>query len=245
MTGVQTCALPISDLSRVVRPRTLPLLTKVETAQGERSVWTTFSADQIDLNYAAPRVLLEMTGILLHYAFRGAEIIRLDAIAYLWKTPGTSCIHLPKTHAVVRFWRAVLDDVAPHVLLITETNVPHAENVSYFGEAREDGRGTDEAQMVYNFSLAPLTLHALLTGDATVLSTWASELSPPARGATFFNFIASHDGIGVTPARGILSDEQVRRLAERALAHGGHVSYKTNADGSISPYELTSPSTTS
>ena len=227
-----------ADLSRAVRPRTLPLLTKVETVGGERSVWTTFSADQIDLNYAAPRVLLEMTDILLHYAFRGAEIIRLDAIAYLWKTPGTSCIHLPKTHAVVRFWRAVLDDVAPHVLLITETNVPHAENVGYFGEAREDGRGTDEAQMVYNFSLAPLTLHALSTGDATVLSKWASELTPPARGATFFNFIASHDGIGVTPARDILSDEQVRTLAERALAHGGHVSYKTNADGSISPYEL-------
>ncbi len=139
---------------------------------------------------------------------------------------------------MVKFWRAVLDEVAPHVLLITETNVPHAENVGYFGEARADGHGTDEAQMVYNFSLAPLTLHTLLGGDATVLSKWVSELAAPRRGATFFNFIASHDGIGVTPARGILSDEQVRTLAERALAHGGHVSYKTNADGSISPYEL-------
>ncbi len=229
---------PGADLSQVVRPRALPLLTPVETAQGLRHVWTTFSDDQIDLNYANPQVFLEMTDVLLHYVAHGAEIIRLDAIAYLWKELGTSCIHLPQTHAVVKLWRAILDAVAPHVLLITETNVPHADNISYFGAPLAETGGTDEAQLVYNFSLAPLTLHALQTGDATILSCWAAGLKPPSPAATFFNFIASHDGIGVMPARGILDEAQVQALAERTLAHGGQVSYKANSDGSVSAYEL-------
>ena len=229
---------PGADLSQVVRPRALPLLTPVETAQGLRHVWTTFSDDQIDLNYANPQVFLEMTDVLLHYVAHGAEIIRLDAIAYLWKELGTSCIHLPQTHAVVKLWRAILDAVAPHVLLITETNVPHADNISYFGAPLAETGGTDEAQLVYNFSLAPLTLHALQTGDATLLSCWAAGLKPPSPAATFFNFIASHDGIGVMPARGILDEAQVQALAERTLAHGGQVSHKANSDGSVSAYEL-------
>ncbi len=239
---------PATDLSPVVRPRTLPLLTPVETAHGVRHVWTTFSADQIDLNYANPQVLLEMTDVLLHYVAHGAEIIRLDAIAYLWKEIGTPCIHLPRTHAVVKLWRAVLDAVAPEVLLITETNVPHADNINYFGEPLAEtgiilseaqrSRRTDEAQMVYNFSLAPLTLHALQTGDATILSRWAAGLKPPSLAATFFNFIASHDGIGVLPARGILDEAQAHGLVDRTLAHGGQVSHKANPDGAPSVYEL-------
>lgn len=229
---------PGADLSQVVRPRALPLLTPVETSRGTRHVWTTFSADQMDLNYANPQVLLELTDVLLQYVAHGAEIIRLDAIAYLWKEPGTPCIHLPQTHAVVKLWRAVLDAVAPQVLLITETNVPHADNISYFGASLAETGSTDEAQLVYNFSLAPLTLHTLLTGDATILSTWAMGLKPPSPAATFFNFIASHDGIGVLPARGILDEAQVQSLAERTRAHGGQVSYKANSDGSVSAYEL-------
>ncbi|NUQ36912.1 MAG: DUF3459 domain-containing protein [Caldilineales bacterium] len=228
---------PAADLTQVVRPRALPLLTPVETSRGLRHVWTTFSADQIDLNYADPAVLLAMTEVLLHYVAHGAEIIRLDAIAYLWKEIGTPCIHLPQTHAVVKLWRAVLDAVAPHVLLITETNVPHADNIGYFGRPLAAAGSTDEAQLVYNFSLAPLTLHAFLTGDASKLSAWAATLQAPA-GGSFFNFIASHDGIGVLPARGILSDAELEALVERALAHGGQVSLRSLPDGSRTPYEL-------
>ena len=143
------------DLSQVVRPRALPLLTRFETPTGEKAVWTTFSEDQIDLNFANPEVLLEIIDTLLLYVQHGAEFIRLDAIAYLWKEIGTPCIHLPQTHRIVQLLRAVLDEVAPHVMLITETNVPHADNVSYFGD------GYDEAQMVYNFALPPLVLHTL------------------------------------------------------------------------------------
>ena len=228
---------PETDLSQVVRPRALPLLTPVETASGLKYVWTTFSPDQIDLNYANPQVALTIIDVLLFYAEQGADILRLDAIAYLWKTIGTSCIHLPQTHAMVKLWRAIFDAIAPDLLLITETNVPHQENISYFGTYLPDLGKTDEAQLVYNFTLAPLTLHAFLAQDATRLARWASTLQAPP-GATFFNFIASHDGIGVRPAEGILTPAQIQALVDRTLAHGGQVSYKANPDGSRSVYEL-------
>jgi glycosidase len=227
---------PGTDLSQVVRPRALPLLTPVETPSGIKHVWTTFSDDQIDLNYADPQMLLDIIDVLLFYVAQGAEIIRLDAIAYLWKEIGTSCIHLPQTHSVVKLFRAVLDAAAPGVILITETNVPHEENISYFGDPLPSG-GTDEAQMVYQFPLAPLVLHAFHTGDASSLTRWVADLEAPPS-ATFFNFIASHDGIGVRPAEGLLSPDQIQALGDRTLAHGGQVSLKTNTDGSQSVYEL-------
>ncbi len=221
-----------TDLSQVVRPRALPLLTWVQTPAGERAVWTTFSSDQIDLNYANPDVLLYIIDLLLFYVERGARLIRLDAIAYLWKEIGTPCIHLERTHRVVKLFRVVLDAVAPHTILITETNVPHTENISYFGD------GTDEAQMVYQFPLPPLVLHTFHTGDASHLSRWAAGLETPSESTTFFNFLASHDGIGMRPVEGILTGQEIQDLVERTLAHGGYVSYKAEADGSQSIYEL-------
>ncbi|RPH74832.1 sugar phosphorylase, partial [bacterium] len=223
---------PSLDLSSVVRPRNLPLLTPVPTSRGIEHVWTTFSTDQIDLNFASPDVLLRIIDILLFYVSMGADIIRLDAIAYLWKQVWTSSIHLPETHEVIQILRCVLDLAAPQVIINTETNVPHAENLSYFGD------GTNEAQLVYQFTLPPLTLHAIATGDATQLSEWAAGIKPVGERATFFNFTASHDGIGVRPVEGILKREEVDALIKRTRMHGGAVSYKINPDGSQSPYEL-------
>ena len=220
------------DLSQVVRPRALPLLTLFQTPSGEKKVWTTFSDDQIDLNFKNPEILLEILDILLLYTERGADFIRLDAIAYLWKEIGTTCIHLPQTHRVVQFLRAALNDIAPHVHLITETNVPHTDNISYFGD------GTNEAQLVYNFALPPLTLHTFRTGDARILSDWARTLTLPSDKTTFFNFLASHDGIGLNPARGILDNADIDALVEKTLTHGGLISYKHHADGTQSPYEM-------
>ena len=220
------------DLSQVVRPRALPLLTSFKAPSGEKKVWTTFSADQIDLNYKNSDVLLEILDILLLYIERGATFIRLDAIAYLWKEPGTTCIHLPKTHTVIQFLRAAINEVAPYVQLITETNVPHPDNISYFGD------GTNEAQLVYNFALPPLTLHAFHTGDAQILSDWARTLTLPSQKTTFFNFLASHDGIGLNPARGILTNADIDSLVNKVIEHGGLISYKHNADGTQSPYEM-------
>lgn len=223
---------PETDLSQVVRPRTHPLLTPFETHTGTRHIWTTFSTDQIDLNPAHPPVLLELIQALLHYAAQGADFIRLDAIAYLWKQVGTNCIHLPQTHSAVRLLRAVLDECAPHVRLITETNVPHIENLSYFGD------GQHEAQLVYQFALPPLLLHALESGDGRTLSAWAHGLATPSEHSTFFNFTASHDGVGVRPLTGLLPDADIQALARGIVARGGQVSYKTNSDGTQSPYEL-------
>jgi glycosidase len=221
-----------TDLSAVVRPRALPLLTRFSTISGPKALWTTFSADQVDLNYGNPEVLLQAIETVLFYVAHGASLIRLDAIAYLWKEFGTSCIHLPQTHHIVQLLRLLLDAVAPYAALVTETNVRHEENVSYFGD------GTNEAQMVYNFALPPLVLHAFHTGSADALSRWAAGLRLPSSRVTFLNFLASHDGIGLSPARGILSEAEVQALVQRTVAHGGLVSHRGSATGAPSPYEL-------
>jgi sucrose phosphorylase len=224
-------ASPETDLSAVVRPRNLPLLTAVRTDGTEKHLWTTFSDDQIDLNFANPDVLFEFFDILLFYIANGAKIIRLDAIAYLWKQPGTSCIHLEQTHEVVKLMRDLLDMASPGVILLTETNVPHQENISYFGNG-------DEARMVYQFSLPPLLLHALRTGNAQHLTAWAETVCETPPGCTWFNFTASHDGIGVRPLAGLIPGTDLAALAEQVKKLGGQVSTKRNSDGSESPYEL-------
>lgn len=223
---------PQTDLSGVFRPRSSPLLTPFDTAAGRKWVWTTFSADQVDLNYHNPEVLLDVLDVLLHYVAHGARFIRLDAIAYLWKEIGTPCINLPQTHRIIQLMRTVLDAVAPQVVLITETNVPHHENISYFGN------GTNEAQMVYNFALPLLTLHAFHQGDVSILSQWASTLDLPSGRATFFNFLACHDGIGMLPVKNILDQAALDVIGKRTRELGGDISYKRNQDGSESPYEL-------
>jgi len=224
---------PDTDLSSVTRPRTTPLLTPFVNSDGATvHVWTTFSDDQADLDYHDPQTLLRILAVLLFYVEQGAQVIRLDAIAYLWKQAGTSCIHLPQTHAVVQLIRAVLDVVAPHVIVITETNVPHVENISYYGD------GANEAQLVYNFTLPPLLLHTLIAGNATKLIDWINSLPRPTEHTAFFNFTASHDGIGVRPVEGILNTAEIQHLIAAVEQRGGRISYKANPDGSSSPYEL-------
>jgi len=221
---------PKTDLSEVTRPRSSPLLTKTATRSGDQYVWTTFSADQVDLNWQNPDVLFEFLDILFLYLSHGCRILRLDAIAFLWKRLGTTCLHLPETHEVVKLLRDVFEIVAPEALLLTETNVPHEENISYFGAG-------DEAHMVYNFSLPPLLLHGLLRGDSTHLSEWARTLPDLPPGQTFFNFTSSHDGIGVRPLQGILDDE-IPWLVQQVRDRGGRVNMRAMPDGSERPYEL-------
>lgn len=222
---------PDIDLSAVFRPRTHPLLTRFDTADGPAHVWTTFSADQVDLDFSNPAVLETVLDVLAGYIEKGCRVLRLDAVGFVWKELGTPCLHHPKTHAIVKLVRAFLDRIAPGVQVVTETNVPHADNVSYFGD------GHDEAQMVYNFSLPPLVLDAFARGKATDLSNWAATLTTPGE-ATFFNFLASHDGIGMTPAYPIIGPERVADLAERARRLGGDWSGRTTDDGTVVPYEL-------
>jgi len=223
---------PDIDLSNVVRPRALPLLTPFDTRDGKKYLWTTFSADQIDLNYKSPKLLLDMIKILLFYIERGADIIRLDAIAYLWKEIGTPCVHLRETHTVVQLFRDILDRVAPEVKIITETNVPHKDNISYFGD------GYNEAQLVYQFPLPPLILYTFKKHDSTAFNAWAKTIKPFSPKTTYFNFLASHDGIGLNPLRGIVDEKEIENLVEITERRGGLVSYKYNPNGTKSPYEL-------
>ena len=223
---------PDFDTSKVFRPRALPLLTPFETDRGTFNLWTTFSTDQIDLNFKNPDVLLYIIDVLLYYVLHGASIIRLDAIAFMWKERGTECLNLPQTHTVIKLFRNVFDLVAPHVKIITKTNVPHRDNISYFGS------GDDEAHMVYNFALPPLTAHALLTGEGSYLTEWASGLQLANPKNYFYNFTASHDGIGLMPVRGILPPGEIDLLVKATERHGGELGLKDNPDGSQSVYEL-------
>lgn len=220
-----------SDVSAVMRPRSTPLISAVHTYGGIRHVWNTFSDDQIDLDFSNPDVLREFVGILFFYIERGARLIRLDAIAYLWKRLGTSCINLPETHTVVKVLRLLVDLARPGVQLVTETNVPHDENVSYFG------RG-DEAHMVYQFSLAPLLLYSYVFGDASYLTTWAARLTPPPTGSTYLNFIASHDGIGLRPLEALIPEADIARLVARMRDRGAFVTTRDVAGGRQLPYEI-------
>lgn len=224
---------PAIDLSAVTRPRALPLLTPFTLANGQvKHLWTTFSEDQIDLNFASPEVLIAMVGVLLRYLKEGAQYVRLDAVGFMWKTPGTCCIHLEKTHLLVKLFRAVADYVAPGTVIITETNVPHKDNIAYLGN------GHDEAHMVYQFPLPPLVLHAIRTHNPRTLCDWANSLGASAGETTWFNFLASHDGIGLNPLRGILPESEILALVEALQADGALVNWKNNPDGSRSPYEV-------
>ncbi|MES3576861.1 alpha-amylase family glycosyl hydrolase [Enterobacter cloacae] len=224
---------PQTDLSAVTRPRALPLLTPFTLDDGSvRYLWTTFSDDQVDLNFASPQVLIAMVDVLLHYLVEGARYIRLDAVGFMWKIPGTRCIHLEQTHRLIQLFRAITDAVAPGTVIITETNVPHKDNVSYFGD------GENEAQMVYQFSLPPLVLHAVHRQDVRALCQWSSTLELPSKQTTWFNFLASHDGIGLNPLRGILPESEILSLVETLQQEGALVNWKNNPDGTRSPYEI-------
>jgi glucosylglycerate phosphorylase len=224
---------PGFEASRVVRPRTTPLFHPFRRPDGgETEVWTTFGPDQVDVDVRDPRTLEELTDVLLGYVDKGASAVRLDAIGFLWKESGTTCLHLPQTHAVIKTWRALVEHVVPGTRLLTETNVPHAENISYFGD------GYDEANLVYQFALPPLVLHSFVAASTVRLSAWAATVGPVSDTATWFNFLASHDGIGLRATEGILDDAERDALVQRTRSHGGEVSWAAGPDGPRSVYEL-------
>lgn len=224
-------ASPRDDLSAVVRPRTSPLLTAVQTEDGERYVWCTFSEDQVDLNFANPRVLEEFVAIIRRYLEHGISIFRLDAVAFLWKEIGTPCIHLQQTHELIKILRLLIEHHTPTAIVITETNVPNRENLTYFGNA-------NEAHLIYNFSLPPLLINTLVTGNCRHLKTWLMSMPPAQMGTTYLNFIASHDGIGMRPTDGLLDEDEKQRLINTMESFGGRVSYRRTADGRDQPYEI-------
>ncbi len=224
-------ATPNDDLSAVVRPRTHPLLRQVETATGTRHVWCTFSHDQVDFDFSNPAVLLEFLDIMRLHIAHGVRTFRLDAVAFLWKEIGTSCIHLRQTHEIIRAMRLLADFHPEPLVLVTETNVPNAENLSYFGNR-------NEAHLVYNFPLPPLLLHGLLNGSSKYLNAWQMTMPPAQLGCSYFNFSASHDGIGMRPAEGLIPDDEIAAMIDTVCSFGGRVSMRSLPDGGEKPYEL-------
>jgi len=221
-----------TDYSQVVRPRTSSLLRETQTAnEGTKYVWCTFSHDQVDFDFRNPNVLLEFAKIIRTYLDEGVRIFRLDAIAFLWKKEGTSCLNLDETHEVVRLLRTLIEHCCDDAVIITETNIPNRENLSYFGNA-------NEAHCVYNFSLPPLLVNTLVTGSCFYLKQWMMSMPPAQNGTAYFNFIASHDGIGLRPAEGLLTDEELNTLVSTMQNFGGRLSMRALEGGINKPYEI-------
>ena len=219
------------DTSEVIRPRTNQLLQKFNTKNGVKHVWCTFSNDQIDYNFANPEILYEFIRIIIHHMNQGITVLRFDAIAFLWKKVGTKCINLDETHEIVRLFRTIMEYLSPKSILVTETNTPARENVSYFGNA-------NEAQWIYNFSLPPVLLFSILKGDSSYLEKLTMSMPPSQLGTSYLNFIASHDGVGLRPAEDFLNKEEMDLLIETMRDNGGKISYRTDQEGKKSPYEI-------
>ncbi len=222
---------PSADLGQVVRPRSHPLLTPFRTVAGDRHVWSTFSADQLDFDFTNPDVLLEFIQIIAAYIDHGVRIFRLDAVAFLWKKAGTASINLDETHEIVRLLRTLMDHHAETLIIITETNIPNHENLTYFGNQ-------NEAHIIYNFSLPPLLVHALLTGNALYLKRLTRSNPPALTGCTYLNFTASHDGIGLRPTEGVLPQGEVDQMMATIQGFGGRLSMRRGPGGTEKPYEM-------
>lgn len=224
-------ASPEEDLSMVTRPRTSPLLKPVNTPQGEKHVWCTFSHDQVDFDFSHPLVLIEFAKIIQFYLEQGASVFRLDAVAFLWKELGTNCINHPHTHTIIKIYRLLIEHAKHDAIIITETNIPNLENLQYFGNA-------NEAHAIYNFALPPLILHTLMSGNSNAITQWQRSMPPAQNGTTYFNFIASHDGIGLRPAEGLLTSEEIRAMSDTCQSLDGKINWRTLPDGTQAAYEL-------
>ena len=218
------------NTSKVVRPRDHELLKKINIFKKTEYLWRTFSPDQLDLNFKNPVVLLRFIKIMINLVNHGVTIFRLDAIAYLWKESGTKCINLKQTHEIIKLFRLICSLLNVKTILVTETNLPEKENLSYFGKK-------DEANWIYNFSLSPLLIHAFLFENSTYLCRWSKQLPSTKLGNNYLNFIASHDGIGMRPAEGILNKKSTRDLLIRLKKNGSKFSYRKIKGKSKKVYE--------
>ena len=218
------------NTSKVVRPRDHKLLKKIKIFDKSDYLWRTFSPDQIDLNFKNPSVLLRFIKIMIHLINNGITIFRLDAIAYLWKENGTKCINLRQTHEIIKLLRIISNYLNVETVIITETNLPEKENLSYFGN-------NDEANWIYNFSLPPLLIHAFLFENNSYLNKWSKNLPVTKFGNNYLNFIASHDGIGIRPTEGILNNKSLNNFLKRLKKNGSKFSYRKVHNKSKKVYE--------
>ncbi len=219
------------DWSNVVRPRSSSLFSQINTEDGPKQVWTTFGPDQIDLNWHNPKMNLEFLNLIITYLSNGIKWFRLDAVGFIWKESGTTCLHLPKAHSIVKILRFLLTNLLDDGVLITETNVPQKENLSYLIPE-------DEAHMAYNFPLPPLLLEAIITSRADILNSWIFDWPKLPSDTTLFNFTASHDGVGLRALEGLMNEQRIKDLLINCEKRGGLVSHRRLSNGEDKPYEL-------
>ena len=196
------------NTSKVIRPRDHKLLKKINIFNKKEYLWRTFSPDQLDLNFKNPSVLLRFIKIMINLINHGVTVFRLDAIAYLWKESGTKCINLKQTHEIIKLLRTICNSLNVETIIVTETNLPEKENLSYFGK-------NDEADWIYNFSLPPLLIHAFLFENSSYLNQWSRKLPNTKNGNSYLNFISSHDGIGIRPTEGIFNQKILNNFLKR------------------------------
>ncbi len=218
------------DCSKVVRPRDHNLLSEINFLNEKKFLWCTFSHDQIDLNFRNPEVLLEFINLILTLTSYGIKIFRLDAVAFIWKKSGTTCLNLPQTHEIIKLLRDIVDQLEKNIVIVTETNLPKQENLSYFGK-------NDEAHWVYNFPLPPLIINTFLFEDSSALTKWSMKMPPAQIGNAYLNFIASHDGIGMRPAEGVLTDKEIKKMLHRLKKNGSQFSMRKLSNGEEKVYE--------
>ena len=218
------------DRSKVVRPRDHNLLSEIKFLNEKKFLWCTFSHDQIDLNFKNPEVLLEFINLILTFASYGIKIFRLDAVAFIWKKSGTTCLNLTQTHEIIKLLRDIVDQLEKDIIIVTETNLPKQENLSYFGK-------NDEAHWVYNFPLPPLIINTFLFEDTSALTKWSMKMPPAQIGNAYLNFIATHDGIGMRPAEGVLTDIEIKKMLQRLKKNGSQFSMRKLSNGEEKVYE--------
>ena len=216
--------------NKIVRPRSSDLSKKVLVDGKNTYVWCTFGHDQVDFDFRNPNVLLYFFEIIKFYLDQDIKALRLDAVAFLWKELGTRCINLPQTHNIIRLIRLIIDRFYNKTLIITETNIPNHENLTYFGN-------NNEAHCIYNFSLAPLLIHAVVSGNSFYLKKWSRGMPPAQENNSYLNFLSTHAGIGMRPVEGILPENEIQKYFNFFKKQGGLFSYRTNA-GKKSVYEV-------
>ena len=160
----------------------------------EKWVMTVFNNYQWDLNYNNPAVFIEMVDVILFWANRGADIVRLDAVAFLWKKIGTSCQNLQEAHLILQLMKDCCQVTAPGVLFIAEAIVAPVEITKYFGE---DAVIAKECEIAYNATFMALLWDAVATKNAKLLSQGVRSLPNKLDRATWLNYVRCHDDIGL------------------------------------------------
>lgn len=194
----------------------------------DKWVWTTFNEHQWDLNWSNPRVFLEIAKIMLFLANRGVNVLRLDAVAFMWKRMGTRCQSEPEVHVILRALRAVTRICAASVLHLEEAIVGPAEMLTYFGRGEHDGR---EGNLAYHNNLMVQYWSALATRNTQLMThVLRTHFPENLTNATYATYIRCHDDIGWA-----ITDEDAGALGFSGGAHRAYLSdfYEGTFDGTF------------